>query len=85
MDSVNSIVDLVKSAMEQCPPELAADIIDTGIVLTGGGALLKNMDKRVRQEIGVPVVVPDDPLSTVARGAGKMLEDIDLLREISGT
>jgi rod shape-determining protein MreB len=85
MDSVNSIVDLVKSAMEQCPPELAADIIDTGIVLTGGGALLRNLDKRVRQEIGVPVVIPDDPLSTVARGAGKMLEDIDLLREISGT
>jgi len=83
MDSVNSIVDLVKSAMEQCPPELAADIIDTGIVLTGGGALLRNLDKRVRQEIGVPVVVPDDPLSTVARGAGKMLEDIDLLREIT--
>jgi len=83
MDSVNSIVDLVKQAMEQCPPELAADIIDTGIVLTGGGALLKNMDMRVRQEIGVPVVVPDDPLSTVARGAGRMLEDIDLLREIT--
>jgi rod shape-determining protein MreB len=85
MDSVNSIVDLVKQAMEQCPPELAADIIDTGIVLTGGGALLKHMDTRVRQEIGVPVVVPDDPLSTVARGAGKMLDDIDLLREITYT
>lgn len=85
MDSVNSIVDLVKSAMEQCPPELAADIIDTGIVLTGGGALLRNLDRRIRQEIGVPVVVPDDPLSTVARGAGKMLEDIELLREISQT
>jgi rod shape-determining protein MreB len=85
MDSVNSIVDLVKQAMEQCPPELAADIIDTGIVLTGGGALLKHMDTRVRQEIGVPVVVPDDPLSTVARGAGRMLDDIDLLREITYT
>jgi len=85
MDSVNSIVDLVKQAMEQCPPELAADIIDTGIVLTGGGALLKNIDIRVRQEIGVPVIVPDDPLSTVARGAGKMLDDIELLREITYT
>lgn len=83
MDSVNSIVDNVKLALEQCPPELAADIIDTGIVLTGGGALLRHMDFRVRQEIGVPVVVPDDPLSTVARGAGKMLDDIDLLREIA--
>jgi rod shape-determining protein MreB len=84
MDSVNSIVDNVKQALEQCPPELAADIIDTGIVLTGGGALLKNLDVRVRREIGVPVVVPDDPLSTVARGAGYMLDDIHLLREIVG-
>jgi rod shape-determining protein MreB and related proteins len=85
MDSVNCIVDSVKVAMEQCPPELAADIIDTGIVLTGGGALLKNLDKRIRREIGVPVIVPDDPLTTVARGAGKMLDDIDLLREIANT
>ena len=85
MDSVNSIVDSVKTALEACPPELAADIIDTGIVLTGGGALLKNLDIRIRREIGVPVVVPDDPLTTVGRGAGMMLEDIDLLREIAGT
>jgi rod shape-determining protein MreB and related proteins len=85
MDSVNAIVDGVKSALEQCPPELAADIIDTGIVLTGGGALLRNLDIRVRREIGVPVVVPDDPLSTVARGAGMMLDDIELLREIANT
>jgi rod shape-determining protein MreB len=85
MDSVNSMVDSVRQALEQCPPELAADIIDTGIVLTGGGALLKHLDERVRREIGVPVVVPDDPLSTVARGAGKMLDDIDLLREIAAT
>lgn len=83
MDSVNQIVDNVKQALEQCPPELAADIIDTGIVLTGGGSLLRDLDARVRREIGVPVVVPDDPLSTVARGAGKMLEDIELLREIA--
>jgi rod shape-determining protein MreB and related proteins len=85
MDSVNSIVESVKLALEQCPPELAADIIDTGIVLTGGGSLLKNLDLRIRREIGVPVVVPDDPLTTVARGAGMMLEDIDLLREITNT
>ncbi|MFH0958645.1 MAG: rod shape-determining protein [Pseudomonadota bacterium] len=82
MDSINIIVDNIKSALEQCPPELAADIIDTGIVLTGGGALLKNLDLRVRQEIGVPVVVPDNPLTTVVRGAGMMLDDIELLREI---
>ncbi len=82
MDSVNTIVDSFKSALEQCPPELAADIIDTGIVLTGGGALLKNLDCRVRQEIGVPVVVPENPLTTVVNGAGMMLDDIELLREI---
>ena len=85
MDSVNSMVDSVKLALEQCPPELAADIIDTGIVLTGGGALLRNLDIRVRREVGVPVLVTDDPMTTVARGAGKMLEDIDLLREITNT
>lgn len=85
MDSVNQIVDTVKQALEQCPPELAADIIDTGIVLTGGGALLRNLDDRIRREIGVPVVIPDDPLSTVARGAGMMLDDIDLLREVSSS
>jgi len=85
MESVNTIVESVKSALEQCPPELAADIIDTGIVLTGGGALLRNLDVRVRREIGVPVIVPDDPLSTVALGAGMMLDDIDLLREITYT
>ena len=85
MDSVNTIVNNVKYALELCPPELAADIIDTGIVLTGGGALLKTLDVRVRREIGVPVVVPDDPLTTVARGAGMMLDDIELLKEITNS
>jgi rod shape-determining protein MreB len=84
IDSVNSIVDTVRQALELCPPELAADIIDTGIVLTGGGALLRGLDLRIRREIGVPVIVPDDPLSTVARGAGKMLEDLALLRDVAG-
>ena len=83
MDSVNSIVDSIKMALEQCPPELAADIIDSGIVLTGGGALLRNLDRRIRREIGVPVVVPDSPLTTVVRGAGMMLDDLELLREIT--
>jgi len=83
MDSVNAIVDSIKLALEQCPPELAADIIDSGIVLTGGGALLRNLDRRIRREIGVPVVVPDNPLTTVVRGAGMMLDDLELLREIT--
>ncbi|HTY25719.1 MAG TPA: rod shape-determining protein [Desulfomonilaceae bacterium] len=83
MDSVNAIVDSIKLALEQCPPELAADIIDSGIVLTGGGALLRNLDRRIRREIGVPVVVPDNPLTTVVRGAGMMLDDLELLREVT--
>ncbi len=83
MDSVNAVVDSIRLALEQCPPELAADIIDSGIVLTGGGALLKNLDRRIRREIGVPVVVPDSPMTTVVRGAGLMLDDLELLREIT--
>jgi rod shape-determining protein MreB len=83
MDSVNAVVDSIRLALEQCPPELAADIIDSGIVLTGGGALLKNLDRRIRREIGVPVVVPDNPMTTVVRGAGLMLDDLELLREIT--
>ena len=68
--------------MERYPDELAADIVDRGIVLTGGGALYKNLDKLLREETGLPVIVADDPLSTVARGAGKLLDDIDLLKDI---
>jgi rod shape-determining protein MreB and related proteins len=83
MDSVNAIVDSIRLALEQCPPELAADIIDSGIVLTGGGAQLKNLDRRIRREVGVPVVVPDSPMTTVVRGAGMMLDDLELLREIT--
>jgi len=83
MDSVNAVVDSIRLALEQCPPELAADIIDSGIVLTGGGALLRNLDRRIRREIGVPVVVPDNPMTTVVRGAGLMLDDLELLREIT--
>jgi rod shape-determining protein MreB len=76
------ILDTIRVALEQTPPELAADIVDRGIVLTGGGALYKNLDKLLREETGLPVIVADDPLSTVARGAGRLLDDIELLRDI---
>jgi rod shape-determining protein MreB len=82
-ECVATIINAIRVALERTPPELSADISDRGIVLTGGGALLKNLDKRIRREIGVPVIVPDDPLTTVARGAGMMLEDLDLLREVA--
>ncbi len=82
-DVVSSIINAIRVALERTPPELAADIIDRGIILTGGGALLKNMDRRIREETKLPVFITEAPLATVALGAGKMLDDLDLLRKIS--
>jgi rod shape-determining protein MreB len=82
-DPVRQIVVAVRSALEQTPPELSADICDRGIVLSGGGALLRNLDQRIRTETGVPVQVAEDPLSSVVLGAGKMLSDFALLRKVS--
>ena len=82
-ETVNVIVDAVHVALERTPPELSADIVDRGIVVTGGGALLKNLDKRLREETGLPVAMAEDPLSTVVLGAGKMLSNFELLRKIS--
>ena len=82
-ETVNVIVDAVRVALERTPPELSADIVDRGIVLTGGGSLLKNLDKRLREETGLPVAMAEDPLSTVVLGAGKMLANFELLRKIS--
>jgi rod shape-determining protein MreB len=82
-DPVRQIVVAVRSALEQTPPELSADICDRGIVLSGGGALLRNLDERIRTETGVPVQVAEDPLSSVVLGAGKMLSDFALLRKVS--
>ena len=79
----SQIVDAVRVALERTPPELSADIVDRGIVLTGGGSLLKNLDKRLREETGLPVAMAEDPLSTVVLGVGKMLANFELLRKIS--
>ena len=76
-DPLQSIVSAVKSALEQTPPELSSDIAERGIVLTGGGALLRNLDKLLAQETGLPVIVADDPLTCVTRGGGKVLEFFD--------
>jgi rod shape-determining protein MreB len=83
MEPINSIVDAVLLALERTPPELAADIVDKGIVLTGGGALLKSLDVRLREETGLPVMVADDPISAVVLGSGKALDHMDLLREVT--
>ncbi len=82
-DVVAAIVNAVRIALEKTPPELSADIIDRGIVLTGGGALLKNLDKRLREETQLPVFVTDDPLTSVVLGAGRLLDDLDLLKKIA--
>jgi rod shape-determining protein MreB len=82
-ECVSTIMNAVRVALERTPPELSADISDRGIVLTGGGALLKNLDKRIREETGLPVSIADDPLCSVVLGTGKMLSDFKLLRKIS--
>ncbi len=81
-EQVDAIVETVKMALEQTPPELAADIVDKGIVLTGGGALLRNLDKLLREETGLPILIADDPLSSVVMGSGKILDNIGILKEI---
>jgi rod shape-determining protein MreB and related proteins len=82
-ETVGAIIEAVRVALEQTPPELSADIVDKGIILTGGGSLLKNLDKRLREETGLPVSLADDPLSSVALGTGMMLSDFDLLRKVT--
>ena len=82
-ECVSTIMNAIRVALERTPPELSADISDRGIVLTGGGALLKNLDKRIREETGLPVSIADDPLASVVLGTGKMLSDFKLLRKIS--
>ncbi len=79
---VHIIVEAVKNTLEKTPPELSADIVDRGIILSGGGSLLKNMDKRLREETSLPVFIAEDPLSSVVLGAGKILDNIDLLRKV---
>jgi len=82
-EPTNTIVEAVLLALEKTPPELAADIVDKGIVLTGGGALLKNLDVLLREETGLPVMVCDDPISAVVLGSGKALDHMELLKEVT--
>ncbi|MCD6582377.1 MAG: rod shape-determining protein [Desulfuromusa sp.] len=82
-ETINTIVEAVRIALERTPPELAADIVDKGIVLAGGGAMMKNLDILLREETGLPVVVAEDPLSCVALGSGQILDQLDLLKQIA--
>jgi rod shape-determining protein MreB len=81
-EQIDAIVETVKIALEQTPPELAADIVDRGIVLTGGGALLKNLDKLLREETSLPITITEDPLLTVALGSGVALDSIEILKQV---
>jgi len=82
-DPINAIVDAVRVVLDRTPPELSADIADKGIVLAGGGAMLKNIDVLLREETGLPVMVADDPLSAVVYGCGMALDELDLLKQVS--
>jgi rod shape-determining protein MreB len=82
-ECVATIINSIRVALERTPPELSADISERGIVLTGGGALLKNLDRRIREETGLPVSIAEDPLASVVLGTGKMLSDFKLLRRVA--
>jgi rod shape-determining protein MreB len=82
-EPVNAVVESVKIALERTPPELAADIVDKGIVLVGGGSLLRNLDVLLRESTGLPVMLAEDPLTAVAIGTGRTLDEIPLLKEVA--
>ena len=82
-EPLRHIVQAVRDSLEKIPPELCSDIYDRGVVLTGGGALLRNLDKRLRDETGLPVLVAENPLTSVVLGAGMMLSDLPLLRRVA--
>jgi rod shape-determining protein MreB len=82
-EPVNAVVEAAKIALERTPPELAADIVDKGIVLVGGGSLLRNLDVLLRETTGLPVMLAEDPLTAVAVGTGRTLDELALLREVA--
>ena len=81
-ESINEIVDIIKTTLEKTPPELASDIMEKGIVLAGGGALIQNLDKLLSKKTGMPVYIATDPLDCVVKGTGKTLEDLDRLKNV---
>lgn len=81
-ESINEIVEIVKSTLEKTPPELASDIVEKGIVLAGGGALIQNLDKLLSEKTDMPVYIAEEPLDCVVRGTGKTLEDLDRLKTV---
>jgi len=84
-EPVVTIVEAIRFTLERCPPELSADLVDRGLVLAGGGALLKGLDKLIAEQTGLPVHIADDPLSAVAEGTGMVLHEINFLRKVAST
>ena len=82
---MNQLADAVRVTLERCPPELSADLVDRGIMMAGGGALLRNIDKLIAQETGLPVHIADDPLSAVAEGTGKVLQELSFLKRVASS
>ena len=82
-ECVSTIMNAIRAVVERTPPELSADVSDRGILLAGAGALLENLDKRIREETGLPAFIADNPLCSVGLGVGKMLDDFRLLRKVS--
>ena len=83
VEPVHHVLESVRIALERTPPELASDIVDKGVVLAGGGALLRNLDVLLREETGLPVTLAEDPLTAVVMGAGKVLDELSLLRDVT--
>jgi rod shape-determining protein MreB len=83
-EALGAIVDAVKVTLERCPPELAADLIDRGLILAGGGALMPGLDQLLTEQTGLPAHVADDPLSAVAEGTGKVLSELAFLKKVTG-
>jgi rod shape-determining protein MreB len=81
-EPVNSIIDAVKTTLDQCPPELAGDVMDRGVVLTGGGALLRGLDERLRRETGMPIHIAENPLDSVVLGSGRCVEEFEALQQV---
>lgn len=85
LEPLNTIIDAVRTTLERCPPELSADLVDRGIMLAGGGALLRGLDKLLQEETALPVHVAEDPLSAVAEGTGRVLSELEFLRKVGTT
>src|SRR5438093_13605830 len=85
LEPISTIVDSVRITLERCPPELSADLVDRGIVMAGGGSLLRGIDRLVAEETGLPVHIADDPLTAVAEGTGRVLQGLQFLKRVASS